>query len=304
MVKAERYEVDDDEVMKYFQLDKVLEDGVFYMANKLYGLTFERRTDLPVYHPDVWTYDVFEEDGSQLGIFYFDPFQRPSKRGGAWMSNFVDQSYLYGTKPVIYNVLNIPQAGEGEPQLVSFDNVNTLFHEFGHALHGFFADQKYASLSGTATARDFVEYPSQVNELWATYPEVLQNYAKHVDTGETIPAELVEKIEAASKFNQGYDFGEVLEAALLDMKWHALSAEQAAAIPPPGIGLRRQLARDLGWGRLSTALSHDCSTTSSVRRPATARLLQLSVDADAGPRQPQLVLTEWRPDPCQRPALS
>mgnify|MGYP000309537983 CR=1 FL=1 len=230
MIKAERYEVDDDEVMQYFQLDKVLEDGVFYMAEKLYGLTFERRTDLPVYHPDVWVYDVFEADGSQLGLFYFDPFQRPSKRGGAWMSNFVDQSYLWDEKPVIYNVLNIPKAPEGEPQLVSFDWVNTAFHEFGHALHGFFADQKYPSLSGTATARDFVEYPSQVHEMWATYPEVLRNYAKHVDTGETIPTELVEKIEAASKFNQGYDFGEVVEAALLDMKWHALSGEEAAAI--------------------------------------------------------------------------
>jgi len=229
-IKAERYEVDDDEVMQYFQLDKVLEDGVFYMAEKLYGLTFERRTDLPVYHPDVWVYTVKDRDGSEMGVFYFDPFQRPSKRGGAWMSNFVDQSYLWNEKPVIYNVLNIPKAPDGEPQLVSFDWVNTAFHEFGHALHGFFADQQYPSLSGTATARDFVEYPSQVHEMWATYPEVLQNYAKHYKTGETIPTALVEKIEASSKFNQGYDFGEVLEAALLDMKWHALSKNEAAAI--------------------------------------------------------------------------
>ena len=229
-IKAERYEVDDDEVMEYFQLDKVLEDGVFYMAEKLYGLTFERRTDLPVYHPDVWVYTVNDRDGSEMGIFYFDPFQRPSKRGGAWMSNFVDQSYLWDEQPVIYNVLNIPKAPDGEPQLVSFDWVNTTFHEFGHALHGFFADQRYPSLSGTATARDFVEYPSQVHEMWATYPEVLQNYAKHYQTGETIPTELVEKIEAASKFNQGYDLGEVVEAALLDMKWHALSKDEAAAI--------------------------------------------------------------------------
>ncbi|GMM92986.1 M3 family metallopeptidase [Qipengyuania sp. MTN3-11] len=233
MVKAERYDVDDDAVMQYFQLEKVLEDGVFYMANKLYGLNFERRTDIPTYHPDVWTYTVFDADGSELGLFYFDPFQRPSKRGGAWMSNFVEQSYLWDNKPVIYNVLNIPKAPAGEPQLVSFDNVNTMFHEFGHALHGFFADQKYPSLSGTATARDFVEYPSQVHEMWVTYPEVLRNYAKHHETGETIPTALVEKIEAASKFNQGYDFGEVLEAALLDMKWHALSAEQAGAIDTP-----------------------------------------------------------------------
>ena len=232
-VKAEKYAFDESAVEPYFQLDKVLEDGVFFAANKLYGLSFKKRTDLPVYHPDVSTYTVFDRDGSELGVFYFDPFQRPSKRGGAWMSNFVDQSYLNGTKPVIYNVLNIPKAAEGEVQLVSFDNVNTLFHEFGHALHGFFADQKFASISGTATARDFVEYPSQVNEVWATYPEVLQNYAKHYKTGETIPVELIEKIERAAKFNQGYDFGEVVEAALLDMKWHALSPEQAAAIDTP-----------------------------------------------------------------------
>ena len=232
-VKAESYDLDEDAMAAYFQLDKVLEDGVFYAAEKLYGLTFQRRTDLPVYHPDVWTYTVFDRDGSQLGLFYFDPFQRESKRGGAWMSNFVGQSKMYGTKPVIYNVLNIPKSPAGEVQLVSFDNVNTLFHEFGHALHGFFADQYYPSLSGTAVARDFVEYPSQVNEMWATYPEVLSNYAKHYETGETIPAEMIAKIEAASKFNQGYDFGEVVEAALLDMKWAALTPAQAAAIDTP-----------------------------------------------------------------------
>ncbi|MEP2235198.1 MAG: M3 family metallopeptidase [Alteripontixanthobacter sp.] len=229
-VRKARYDLDEGEVMNYFQLDKVLEDGVFFAANKLYGLTFEKRSDLPVYHPDVTTYTVNDRDGSVLGIFYFDPFQRPSKRGGAWMSNFVNQSDLYGTKPVIYNVLNIPKAPAGEVQLVSFDNVNTLFHEFGHALHGFFADQRYASLSGTATARDFVEYPSQVNEMWATDPTILANYAVHYETGETIPAELIGKIERAAKFNQGYDFGEVVEAALLDMKWHALSPSEAAAI--------------------------------------------------------------------------
>jgi|TARA_R100000049_G_C1951972_1_gene100532 peptidyl-dipeptidase Dcp len=232
-IKAERYEVDEDEVMQYFQLDKVLEDGVFYAANKLYGISFEKRDDLPVYHPDVWVYTVKDRDGSEMGLFYFDPFQRASKRGGAWMSNFVDQSDLWNEQPVIYNVLNIPKAPAGEPQLVSFDWVNTAFHEFGHALHGFFANQKYPSLSGTATARDFVEYPSQVNEMWATYPEVLQNYAKHYKTGETIPTALVDKIEASSKFNQGYDFGEVVEAALLDMKWHALSKDEAAAIDTP-----------------------------------------------------------------------
>ncbi|UOR15032.1 M3 family metallopeptidase [Qipengyuania aquimaris] len=247
-IKAEQYDLDEDAVMEYFVLDRVLEDGVFFMAEKLYGLTFERRTDIPVYHPDVWVYTVFDRDGSELGLFYFDPFQRPSKRGGAWMSNFVDQSYLWDTKPVIYNVLNIPKAPEGEPQLVSFDWVNTTFHEFGHALHGFFADQRYESLSGTATARDFVEYPSQTHEMWMTWPEVLQNYAFHYETGEPIPTEMVEKIQAASKFNQGYDFGEVVEAALLDMKWAALSKEEAAALDTPEkvSAFERQSLEELG----------------------------------------------------------
>lgn len=232
-VKAERFDLDEDKMMEYFQIQKVLEDGVFYMANQLYGLSFAKRTDIPVYHPDVWTYTVKDRDGSELGLFYFDPYQRPSKRGGAWMSNFVEQSFMWGNKPVIYNVLNIPKAAEGTPQLVSFDNVNTMFHEFGHALHGFFANQKYESLSGTATARDFVEYPSQVHEMWATEPKVLANYAKHFKTGATIPAEMIQKIEASGKFNQGYDFGETVEAALLDMKWHALTPQAAAAIDTP-----------------------------------------------------------------------
>ncbi len=232
-VKAKKFAFNEDEVKQYFEIHRVLEDGVFYAANKLYGISFKQRTDLPVYNPDVWTYDVFDKDGSQLGIFYFDPYQRDNKRGGAWMSNFVDQSHLWGEKPVIYNVLNIPKAPEGQPQLISFDWAETMFHEFGHALHGLFANGKYASLSGTATARDFVEYPSQTNEMWASYPEVLSHYAKHYKTGEQIPQSLIDKIQAAKKFNQGYDFGEVVEAALLDMKWHALSPQQAAAIVAP-----------------------------------------------------------------------
>lgn len=232
-IKAERFDLDEDAVAQYFQIDKVLEDGVFFAANKLYGISFKKRTDLPTYHPDVSVYTVYDKDGSEMGVFYFDPYQRPSKRGGAWMSNFVEQSHLAGTKPVIYNVLNISKAAPGEVQLVTFDDVTTMFHEFGHALHGFFADQRYASISGTATTRDFVEYPSQANEMWATDPTVLQNYAKHYKTGETIPAAMIDKMKAASKFNQGYDFGETVEAALLDMKWAALTPEQAAAIDTP-----------------------------------------------------------------------
>ncbi|WJY17968.1 M3 family metallopeptidase [Alteriqipengyuania flavescens] len=233
MVRKERYDLDEEAVKPYFEVDRVLEDGVFFMAEKLYGITFTKRSDIPVYHPTVSVYTVYDADGSELGLFYFDPFQRDNKRGGAWMSNFVEQSKMAGTKPVIYNVLNIAPPADGEPALASFDNVITMFHEFGHAVHGLFANQRYASLSGTAVARDFVEYPSQVHEMWATWPEVLQNYAKHYQTGETIPQDLIDKIEAASKFNQGYSYGETVTAALLDMKWHSLSAAEAAAIDTP-----------------------------------------------------------------------
>eukprot|EP00913_Durusdinium_trenchii_P015374 g14435.t1 len=272
-VKAEQFAYDESEVTEYFELTRVLEDGVFYMSEKLYGLTFEKRDDIPVYHPDVTVYTVFDADGSELGLFYFDPFQRPSKRGGAWMSNFVDQSYETGNKPVIYNVLNIPKAADGEPQLVSFDWVETTFHEFGHALHGFFADQKYEALSGTATARDFVEFPSQVHEMWVTYPEVLQNYAKHYKTSETIPMELVEKIQAASKFNQGYDFGEVVTAALLDMKWHALSPEEAAAIDTVDKvdAFERNSLQELGL-EIDLAITAICGPKCSTRIRASGSL--------------------------------
>ncbi|MCT2559097.1 M3 family metallopeptidase [Tsuneonella sp. YG55] len=232
-LKAKKFDLDEDAVKPYFEVNRVLEDGVFFMANKLYGLSFKKRDDLPVYHPDVTVYDVIDRDGSQLGLFYFDPFQRDNKRGGAWMSYFVKPSQRDGKMPVVYNVLNIPKAPAGEPQLVSFDNVETMFHEFGHAVHGLFADQQYGSLSGTSVARDFVEFPSQVHEIWASYPEVLANYAKHYQTGEPIPQELIAKIQAAAKFDQGYQFGEVVEAALLDMKWHALSPAEAAAIDTP-----------------------------------------------------------------------
>ncbi|MEM6266407.1 MAG: M3 family metallopeptidase [Pseudomonadota bacterium] len=247
-VRQDRFNFNEAEVTEYLQLEKVLEDGVFYMANELYGLTFERRTDIPTWHPDVWVYTIFDKDGSELSLFYFDPFQRPSKRGGAWMGSIVPQSYLWDEKPVIYNVLNVPKAPEGETQFISFDWVNTAFHEFGHALHGLFAEQQYPSLSGTATPRDFVEYPAQVHEMWRVQPVVLQNYAKHYQTGEPMPLELLERIEAASKFNQGYDFGEVMEAALLDMKWHSLSAEEAAAIDTPEkvIAFELQALSELG----------------------------------------------------------
>ena len=223
MVRKEKYDLDEEAVKPYFEMTKVLEDGVFFAANKLYGIKFKKRTDIPVYHEDVMVYELFEEDGSELGLFYADFFARPSKRGGAWMSNFVGQSKLLDKKPVIYNVCNYPKPSEGNPALLSFDNVITMFHEFGHALHGFFAAQQYPSLSGTAVSRDFVEFPSQINESWALYPEVLKNYAKHYETGDQIPQELIDKIVASGTFNQGYSLTENLASSNLDMEWHTIS---------------------------------------------------------------------------------
>ncbi|WP_334182497.1 M3 family metallopeptidase [Novosphingobium sp.] len=230
-VRKAKYDLDETQIKPYFEVWRTLEDGVFYAANQTYGLTFKRRTDLPVYHPTMRAYEVFDADGTSLAIFYYDPFARSNKRGGAWMNNFVEQSYLLGEKPVVSNTLNIPAPAEGQPALVSFDNVETMFHEFGHALHGFFASQKYPSLSGTNTARDFVEFPSQFNENFATIPAVLNHYAKHYQTGQAIPPELIAKIEAAKTFNQGLGLGETLSAAMMDIQWHQLSPEEASQPP-------------------------------------------------------------------------
>lgn len=209
----------------YFEINKVMEEGVFYAANQLYGISFKRRTDLPVYQEDVRTYTVYDKDGKELGLFYWDPWKRDNKQGGAWMSNFVGQSGMMGTKPVIYNVENFAKPGAGEPLLVSFDDVITMFHEFGHALHGLFSDQYYPSMSGANTARDFVEFPSQFNENWATDPKVLAHYAHHYQTGAPMPPAMVEKLKDLRRIDQGYDLGEVVAAAMLDMDWHALPAD-------------------------------------------------------------------------------
>ncbi|MED5547530.1 MAG: M3 family metallopeptidase [Pseudomonadota bacterium] len=230
-VRKAKYDLDESAIKPYFEVYNVLENGVFYAASQTYGLSFKRRTDIPVYHETMRVYEVTDKDGSALGLFYFDPFSRPSKRGGAWMNNFVEQSDLLGNTPVIANTLNIDPPAEGEPALASWDNVTTMFHEFGHALHGFFASQTYPALSGTNTARDFVEFPSQFNENFATVPEVLAHYAKHYETGAPLPEGTIDKINAASKFNQSVGFGETLEAAMLDIKWHTLSPQEAAQDP-------------------------------------------------------------------------
>jgi len=223
-VRKAKYDLDESEIKPYFELNHVLHDGIFYAANQLYGLTFKERHDLPVYQEDVHVYDVFDQDGSPLGLFYTDYFKRDNKAGGAWMDNLVYQSKLLGTLPVIYNVCNFTKPAPGEPALLSYDDVTTMFHEFGHALHGFFADQEYPNLSGTTVARDFVEFPSQFNEHWALDPAILKHYALHYKTGAPMPGALVEKIKKASKFNQGYLLTELLEAADLDMGWHTLPA--------------------------------------------------------------------------------
>ena len=222
-LRKQKYDLDESQLKPYLEIHNVLEKGVFYAANQLYGLTFKQRTDIPVYQEDVTVYTVFDADGSELALFYFDPWKRDNKSGGAWMSNFVDQNTLNGTKPVIFNVENFTKPAAGQPALISWDDANTMFHEFGHALHGMLSNQRYPSIAGTNTARDFVEFPSQFNENWMTDPKVLANFAKHYQTGAAMPAALVAKTKAAAKFNQGYALGEVVTAALLDLKWHALS---------------------------------------------------------------------------------
>jgi peptidyl-dipeptidase Dcp len=224
-VQKERYDLDDSELRPYFELDNVLQNGVFYAANRLYGVSFKERHDLPVYQPDVRVFEVFDKDGSTLGLMYFDYFKRDNKAGGAWMNNFVTQSRLLGTKPVIYNVANFTKPAPGQPALLSFDDVTTMFHEFGHALHGFFADQTYPTVSGTNVARDFVEFPSQFNEHWALYPDVLKHYAVNSKTHQPIPQALVDKIKKSQDWGQGYALAELLAASELDMQWHALKAD-------------------------------------------------------------------------------
>jgi peptidyl-dipeptidase Dcp len=223
-VRKAKYDLDEEQVKPYFELDNVLQNGVFFAANQLYGLTFKERKDFPVYAAGMRVFEVFNADGSSLALFYCDYFKRDNKQGGAWMSNYVDQSKLLGTRPVVVNVANFSMPVPGEPALLTSDDVRTMFHEFGHALHGMFANTEYPSLSGTETARDFVEFPSQFNEHWAAYPAVFQHYAKHYKTGAPMPAELAAKIKRAATFNQGYETTELLAAAELDMMWHTLPA--------------------------------------------------------------------------------
>jgi peptidyl-dipeptidase Dcp len=225
-VRKAKYSYDESQVRPYFEADRVLREGVLFAAHELYGLNFKERKDLPVYLPDVRVFEVANSDGSPLGLILFDWYARDTKRGGAWMNSFVDQSRLFGTHAVVSNNLNIPKPPQGQPTLLTFDEVTTAFHEFGHALHGLFSSVQYPQFSGTSVPRDFVEYPSQYNEMWATDPRVIANYAKHYKTGEAMPKELIDKVLAAAKFNQGFATTEYLAAAMLDQSWHQLSADQ------------------------------------------------------------------------------
>lgn len=227
-VRRDKYALDEAQLRPYFVLDRVLNDGVFWTANQLFGIKFVERFDIPVYHPDVRVWEIIDHDGVGLALFYGDFFSRESKSGGAWMGNFVEQSLLNETRPVIYNVCNYQKPANGQPALLLWDDVITLFHEFGHTLHGLFATQRYASLSGTNTPRDFVEFPSQINEHWASYPAVFERYARHVTTGEKMPQALRDKMLRASLFNKGYDMTELLSAALLDMRWHTRGSDTSA----------------------------------------------------------------------------
>ena len=224
-VRKAKFDLDENQIKPYFEVSTVLEKGVFYAAEKFYGITFKERKDLPVYHPDVVAYEVFDRDGKSLAIYYLDFYTRDNKNGGAWMSNFVEQSFSTNTKPVIVNVFNYQKPAPGKPSLISYDDVSTMFHEFGHTLHGLFANQKYITISGTNVPRDFVEFPSQINEFFALEPSILKNYAIHYETKQPMPQALVEKIKNASTFNQGYATTELVSAATLDMAWHSVTSE-------------------------------------------------------------------------------
>ena len=228
-VRKAEYDLDAAQIRPYFELDRVLREGVFFAAEQLYGLTFRERPDIPVYHPDVRVFEVFEADGKSIALFYADFFKRDNKSGGAWMANFVDQSGLLGLRPVVYNVSNFAKPVAGQPALLTFDEVRTMFHEFGHALHGLFSNAMYPTIAGTNVSRDFVEFPSQFNEHWALEPSVFARYAKHHETGAAMPQALVDRIRKAATFNQGYATTEYLGAALLDLAWHSL---------PPGTALQ------------------------------------------------------------------
>ena len=292
-VRSAKYALDESQIKPYFALNTVLEDGVFWTATQLFGIRFVERFDIPVYHPDVRVWEIFDHTGEGMALFYGDFFARDSKAGGAWMGNFVEQSYEFAARPVIYNVCNYQKPANGQTALISWDDVITLFHEFGHTLHGLFASQRYATLSGTNTPRDFVEFPSQINEHWASHPQVFAHFARHYQTGEPMPDALREKMLNATQFNKGYDMTELLSAALLDMNWHGIQepiedveAFEAAALKKEGLDLPAALSQQLFRPYL--------------RRRVRGGVLRLPVDANAGGRWLSVVCRAGWFDPRKR----
>ena len=277
-VRQAKYALDESQIKPYFALNNVLHDGVFWTASRLFGIRFVERFDIPVYHPDVRVWEIFDHTGEGMALFYGDFFARDSKQGGAWMGNFVEQSYEFASRPVIYNVCNYQKPSHGGAALLSWDDVITLFHEFGHTLHGLFASQRYATLSGTNTPRDFVEFPSQINEHWASHPQVFTHYARHYETGEPMPDALRESMLNATHFNKGYDMTETLSAALLDMNWHGIREAVSSVEEFEKAALEK---RGAGSARRTATLSQQL-LRAYLRRRLCGRLLRLPVDADAG----------------------
>ena len=301
-VRRERYTVDEQALRPYFELDRVLKDGVFFAATSLFGITFHERKDLAGYHEDVRIWEVRDADGTELGLFLGDYYTRETKRGGAWMNSLVDQSALLGTKPVVINNLNISKPPAGEPTLLTLDEVRTAFHEFGHALHGLFSDVTYPRFSGTSVPRDFVEYPSQVNEMWIMWPEVLSNYARHHATGEPLAQDVVDRLNESRLWGEGFATTEYLGAALLDLAWHVLDSRRRSAGRP---GIRGE-----GTGRGGGGPSADSAALPDGLFPAHLRgrrlrcgLLLLHLERGAGRRDRGLVHRERRAQPGQRRPL-
>jgi peptidyl-dipeptidase Dcp len=244
-VRVEKYNIDTTKMRPYFELERVLHDGVFFAANKLFGVSFKERPDLVTYHSEARAFEVNNEDGTKVGLFIADFYTRDSKRGGAWMNNLVDQNFLFNQLPVVVNNLNIPKPPVGQPTLLTFSETTTLFHEFGHAIHGFLSQVKYPRVSGTSVQRDFVEFPSQVNEMWILWPEVVENYARHYETGEKLPQEWIDSLDAASTFNEGHATTSYLAAATLDLAWHSLNVEEAAKVTDV-VAFEAQAIKDYG----------------------------------------------------------
>jgi peptidyl-dipeptidase Dcp len=244
-VRLEKYNIDTTKMRPYFELERVLHDGVFFAANKLFGVTFKERPDLVTYHPEARAFEVNNEDGTKVGLFIGDFYTRDSKRGGAWMNNLVDQNFLFDQLPVVVNNLNIPKPPAGKPTLLTYDETTTLFHEFGHAIHGFLSQVKYPRVSGTSVQRDFVEFPSQVNEMWILWPEVVENYARHFETGEKLPQEWIDNLNAARTFNEGHATTSYLAAATLDLAWHSLNVEEAEKVTDV-VAFEAQAIKDYG----------------------------------------------------------